>query len=112
MRQGSLSSSGGSERSFVGRTLSSGGSGSSGGSHGGARAPLQTLAICDRGLNAAALSPDGSRLATCARDGVVRVHDLASGMLLTGYRVSPPLPCHPVICASPLMPYRLHLFAL
>ena len=77
-----------SERSFVGRTLSGGGSGGSGhGGGNGARAPLQSLAICDRGLNAMALSPDGLKAATAARDGVVRVHDLASGTLLTGWRV-------------------------
>ncbi|EIE24697.1 WD40 repeat-like protein [Coccomyxa subellipsoidea C-169] len=49
-------------------------------------APVSTLNACQKGLNAMALSPDGSRIATAGRDSVVRVHDLGTGALLTGFR--------------------------
>lgn len=53
-------------------------------------APVATLIASPKGLNAMALSPDGSRIATAGRDGVVRVHDLGNGALLTGFRVRAP----------------------
>ena len=68
---------GGAEGRFVARA----------GSGNGQRAPASSLVACAQGLNDAALSPDGGRLASAGRDGVVRVHDLASGALLTGFRV-------------------------
>ncbi len=55
--------------------------------NGGSAAPVSSLTACSRGLNAMALSPDGTRVATAGRDGVVRVHDLVTGALLTGFRV-------------------------
>lgn len=58
----------------------------SGGSSGGAM-PSAVFDISRRGLNALAVSPDGTRLATAARDGIVRIHDLTSGALLSGFRV-------------------------
>jgi hypothetical protein len=54
--------------------------------------PISSLNACSRGLNAMAISPDGSRVATAGRDGVLRVHDLVTGALLTGFRVRFPLP--------------------
>lgn len=67
--------------------------GSATGGHFGARtngslAPVATLQACPRGLNAMALSEDGTRIATAGRDGIVRVHDMGNGGLLTGFRVS------------------------
>ena len=58
----------------------------SGSSHGGAM-PSAVFEISRRGLNALAVSPDGTRLATAARDGIVRIHELTTGALLSGFRV-------------------------
>ena len=58
----------------------------SGSSNGGAL-PSAVFDISRRGLNALAVSPDGTRLATAARDGIVRIHELSTGALLSGFRV-------------------------
>ncbi len=57
-----------------------------GSSNGGAM-PSAAFDISRRGLNALAVSPDGTRLATAARDGIVRIHELTTGALLSGFRV-------------------------
>ena len=57
--------------------------------------PSAVFDISRRGLNALAVSPDGTRLATAARDGVVRIHELTTGALLSGFRVRLPFPYHP-----------------
>ena len=64
------------------------GSGSSG------RMPAAVFEVSRKGLNALAVSPDGSMLATAARDGCVRIHDLTTGAVLAAFRVnsSAPLP--------------------
>jgi len=49
--------------------------------------PAAVFDITRKGLNALAVSPDGTRLATAARDGTVRIHDLTNGALLAGFRV-------------------------
>ncbi|BDA42613.1 probable catabolite repression protein creC [Coccomyxa sp. Obi] len=81
-------------------TYSKGSVSGTGGGHFNAKtngnlAPVSTLIACQKGLNAMALSPDGSRIATAGRDGVVRVHDLGNGALLTGFRTyyGNPLSC-------------------
>lgn len=58
----------------------------SGGSNGSAL-PSAVFDISRRGLSALAVSPDGTRLATAARDGIVRIHELSTGALLSGFRV-------------------------
>ena len=57
------------------------------GSSSGGRMPMAVFDISRKGLNALAVSPDGTRLATAARDGVVRIHDLTNGALLASFRV-------------------------
>ena len=51
------------------------------------RMPMSVFDISRKGLNALAVAPDGTRLATAARDGVVRIHDLTNGALLAIFRV-------------------------
>ena len=51
------------------------GSGSSG------RMPAAVFEASQKGLNALAVSPDGSMLATAARDGCVRIHRRRAGSL-------------------------------
>jgi WD40 repeat protein len=51
------------------------------------RMPMSVFDISRKGLNALAVAPDGTRLATAARDGVVRIHDLTNGALLASFRV-------------------------
>lgn len=58
------------------------------GSSVGGPMPAAVFDISRKGLNALAVSPDGTRLATAARDGVVRIHELTTGALLSGFRVS------------------------
>lgn len=58
------------------------------------RMPAAAYEVSRKGLNAFAVSPDGSRLATAARDGTVRIHELTSGAMLAGFRVRLPLSCH------------------
>ncbi|KAK9819570.1 hypothetical protein WJX81_001337 [Elliptochloris bilobata] len=50
------------------------------------RAPVLAIHAASRGITALAVSPDGMRVATAGRDGVLRVHDLASGALITGFK--------------------------
>ena len=57
------------------------------GSSSAGRMPMSIFDISRKGLNALAVSPDGTRLATAARDGVVRIHDLTNGALLASFRV-------------------------
>ena len=57
------------------------------GSNNGGVMPAAVFDISRKGLNALAVSPDGTRLATAARDGTVRIHDLTNGALLAGFRV-------------------------
>ena len=57
------------------------------GSSNGGTMPAAVFDISRKGLNALAVSPDGTRLATAARDGVVRIHELTTGALLSGFRV-------------------------
>ena len=57
------------------------------GSSSAGRMPMSVFDISRKGLNALAVSPDGTRLATAARDGVVRIHDLTNGALLASFRV-------------------------
>ena len=73
------------------------GSGSSG------RMPAAVFEASRKGLNALAVSPDGSMLATATRDGCVRIHDLTTGAVLTAFRVhsSAPLP-YDISLLSPL----------
>lgn len=56
-------------------------------SNNGSASAVSSLNACSKGVNAMALSPDGTRVATAGRDGVLRVHDLVTGTLLTGFRV-------------------------
>ena len=51
------------------------------------RMPMSVFDISRKGLNALAVAPDGTRLATAARDGVVRIHDLTNGASLASFRV-------------------------
>ena len=51
------------------------------------RAPALAIHAASRGITALAIAPDGMRVATAGRDGVLRVHDLASGALITGFKV-------------------------
>ena len=60
------------------------GSGSSG------RMPAAVLDVSRKGMNALAVSPDGSMLATAARDGCVRIHDLTTSAMLAAFRVQSP----------------------
>ena len=60
------------------------GSGSSG------RMPAAVFDVSRKGLNALAVSPDGSMLATAARDGCVRIHDLTTSVMLAAFRVRNP----------------------
>ena len=49
------------------------------------RAPALAIHAASRGITALAVAPDGMRVATAGRDGVLRVHDLATGALITGF---------------------------
>lgn len=51
-----------------------------------ARAPALTIHAAKRGISGLAVSPDGMRVASAGRDGVLRVHDLATGALVTGFK--------------------------
>ena len=57
--------------------------------------PSAVFDISRKGLNALAVAPDGTRLATAARDGIVRIHELTTGALLSGFRVRLSFPCRP-----------------
>jgi WD40 repeat protein len=60
------------------------------GSSSTSRMPMSIFDISRKGLNGLAVSPDGTRLATAARDGVVRIHDLTNGALVATFRVRIP----------------------
>lgn len=49
--------------------------------------PSQTITLACGGVNDAAFSPDGGRLAVACRDGSVRLLDWPSGQCLGGYQV-------------------------
>ena len=72
----------------------------------GARAPAMAIQASGSGLTDAVPSPDGAHVASTARDGVLRVHDLATGALLAGFKVglgSPPTAGRPLL-AGPVWP--------
>jgi WD40 repeat protein len=48
---------------------------------------VQTISVPCGGINDAAFSPDGSKLAVASRDGSVRLLDWPSGTCIGGYRV-------------------------
>eukprot|EP00879_Flechtneria_rotunda_P024967 GHRR01026495.1.p1 GENE.GHRR01026495.1~~GHRR01026495.1.p1 ORF type:complete len:222 (+),score=63.06 GHRR01026495.1:604-1269(+) len=52
------------------------------------QAPCQTINVNGGGINDAAFSPDGSRLAVACRDGTVRLLDWPNGNCVGGYSVS------------------------
>lgn len=51
------------------------------------RSPALAFLAAKRGMTALAVAPDGTRVASAGRDGVLRVHDLTSGALMTGFKV-------------------------
>lgn len=60
-----------------------------GGGGGGTSAPKPSLAIqaCQGGLTSMAVSPDGTKIATTSKEGILYVHDLNTGALITGFKV-------------------------
>ncbi len=56
---------------------------------GPAKGPTLTINVPGGGVNAIAASPDGSKLAAVSRDGVLRVYDIATSQLVTGFKVTP-----------------------
>jgi WD40 repeat protein len=50
--------------------------------------PVQTISVPCGGINDAAFSPDGSKLAVANRDGTVRLLDWTTGACIGGYKVS------------------------
>lgn len=64
--------------------------GNGGGSNSGPSGMPSTSISCNgQAINALALSPDGTKVATAARDGIMRVHELSTGILLMGFKVGP-----------------------
>ena len=51
------------------------------------RPPIMTIRGTPRGLTSMAISHDGGKVAITGRDGILRIHDLSSGILLTGFKV-------------------------
>ncbi len=51
------------------------------------RSPALAFLAAKRGMTALAVAPDGTRVANAGRDGVLRVHDLTTGALITGFKV-------------------------
>jgi WD40 repeat protein len=54
--------------------------------------PVQTISVPCGGINDAAFSPDGSKLAVASRDGSVRLLDWPSGTCIGGFRVRLAMP--------------------
>ena len=52
-----------------------------------ARQPAVTIHASNSALTDVVPSPDGARIASTARDGVLRLHDLNSGALIAGFKV-------------------------
>ena len=58
---------------------------------GAGRSPALAIHASATALTDADPTPDGTRVASTARDGVLRVHDLNTGALLAGFKVGPAL---------------------
>lgn len=51
--------------------------------------PALTINVCSAGLTSMAVSPDGTKIASTSKAGVLYVHNLSTGILITGFKVLP-----------------------
>ena len=60
---------------------------SKGGSPVGVTKPTLTFSVSQKELRSASVSPDGSKIASTTKDGVLYVHNLSTGQLIGGFKV-------------------------
>ena len=72
------------------------------------RMPILTIGTSARGVTSMAVSPDGMKVASTGKDGVLRIHELRTGVLLMGFKVQiyvySPLTDDVEMAASPTRP--------
>lgn len=61
--------------------------------------PSLTIQVCQGGLTSMAVAPDGVSVASTTKDGVLYVHDLNTGALLRGFKVSLNFEVLSLLCA-------------
>ena len=71
-----------------------------GGSPKGVMNPTITIKVCEKDLRSATVSPDGSKVASTNKEGVLYVHDLSSGQLIGGFKVDADGIVFSIICCS------------
>ena len=62
--------------------------------------PTITIKVCEKDLRSATVSPDGSKVASTNKEGVLYVHDLSSGQLIGGFKVDVNGTVFSFICCS------------